>query len=67
MYCNVMASITFTSKRCVSEGIRIDTVPYVNKQFWKQFKTTALPDTYCVGEVLVDRSSDLNYVSGYQT
>eukprot|EP00729_Bicosta_minor_P011305 gene11305-17960_t len=49
------------------DGIRIDTVPYVNKQFWKQFKTAALPDTYCVGEVLVDRSSDLNYVSGYQT
>ena len=39
----------------------------MNKQFWHQFKMQALPDTYCVGEVLVDRSGDLSYVSGYQT
>jgi glycosidase len=32
-------------KEYAFDGIRIDTVPYVNKQFWQQLKTKALPST----------------------
>lgn len=47
------------------DGIRIDTVPYVNKQFWHALKTQPLNNTYAVGEVLVQNQA-LDYLAGYQ-
>lgn len=35
------------------DGIRIDTIPYVPKQFWREF--TAAAGVYSVGEVFDSR------------
>jgi len=43
------------------DGLRIDTVPEVNKAFWETFQHTA--NVYAVGEVFND---DVNYVAPYQ-
>jgi hypothetical protein len=46
------------------DGVRIDTVPYVPKSFWKALKTGALQQTYAVGECLVPIS--MHEIAGYQ-
>ena len=40
---------------CAFDGVRIDTVPYVNQSFWREFQEHGLGGaaTYSVGEVLV--------------
>jgi alpha-amylase len=43
------------------DGLRIDTVPEVSKDFWNQF--TPASGVYTVGEVFDSR---INYVAGYQ-
>ena len=43
------------------DGLRIDTIPYVPKWFWKEFSTQA--GVYQVGEVF---NGDVNFVAGYQ-
>jgi alpha-amylase len=43
------------------DALRIDTVPYVTKEFWAEFSQAA--GVYTIGEVL---SYDLPYVAGYQ-
>mmetsp|Transcript_4104 Transcript_4104/g.8743 ORF Transcript_4104/g.8743 Transcript_4104/m.8743 type:complete len:1294 (+) Transcript_4104:27-3908(+) len=46
------------------DGLRLDAVPYVNKTFFQRLKTEILPDTYMVGEVVVDKQP-LSYMSSY--
>jgi len=43
------------------DGLRIDTVPYINKSFWKDFNDAA--GVYTVGEVF---NGYMPYVAGYQ-
>jgi alpha-amylase len=50
-----------TVSRYSINGLRIDTVPEVNKPFWKQFVAAA--QTYAVGEVF---NGDPSYVGSYQ-
>ena len=47
------------------DGVRIDTVPYVPKQFWRRLTHEALNGTYAVGEVLIS-DKPLSYIAGYQ-
>jgi alpha-amylase len=42
------------------DGLRVDTVPYVPKDFWTQF--TQASGVYTVGEVF---NGDMGYVAGY--
>jgi alpha-amylase len=48
------------------DGLRVDTIPYINKSFWSSLMTQTinpkLNNLYLVGEVF---NGDVNYVSGY--
>jgi len=47
------------------DGLRIDTVAYVSKQFWQKLSQQSLNGTYAVGEVLIS-NRPLSYLAGYQ-
>mmetsp|Transcript_47296 Transcript_47296/g.107255 ORF Transcript_47296/g.107255 Transcript_47296/m.107255 type:complete len:360 (-) Transcript_47296:65-1144(-) len=47
------------------DGIRIDTVPYVPKSFWKKLRGEIFPGTYSVGEVLIP-DKPFAYAASYQ-
>ncbi|OQP39970.1 hypothetical protein A4H97_17285 [Niastella yeongjuensis] len=50
-------------------NIRMDTVKHVNPVFWHYFKTElrgAFPDTFLVGEVLLERKEDIPQLLEYQ-
>lgn len=53
--------IKYLVKEYTIDGIRIDTIPFVSKDFWSEFTTAA--GVYSVGECFDERT---DYVAGYQ-
>jgi len=53
--------VAYTVKEYGFDGIRIDTVPHVKVQFWKEYAQAA--GVYQVGEAL---NGDIGYVANYQ-
>jgi alpha-amylase len=45
------------------DGYRVDTIPEVSHEFWKQWQTASPSSSYCVGEVF---NGNITYVSSYQ-
>jgi alpha-amylase len=44
------------------DGLRIDTVPYINKRYWAQWKSQAAGSVFSMGEIFDART---DYVAGY--